>query len=434
MAKKNVGQDTAFVPVEEQPYSVPENWRWACGDSIFLLPESKRPDGETFRYIDIDSIDNSFQCVREAKLIKTENAPSRAKRKIDTGDTIFSLVRPYLKNIAYIDESLSDCIASTGFYVCRPSEFLNSRYLYWLMISPYVVDGLNRFMKGDNSPSIKVNNIRNYKYPLPPLAEQQRIVDRIESLFAKLDEAKEKAQAALDSFESRQSAILDAAFSGKLTTRWRNSHSRENRWKQARFDEIAKICCNLVDPYEYQDFPHIAPDNIEKKTGRLLDYHTIEEDGVKSGKHLFHSGQILYSKIRPYLSKVITVDFDGLCSADMYPIEPLCNRYFLWYEMLSDRFLNQASCAGSRSVLPKINQKELSGLMVAVTDDADEQQEIVRILDNFFAREADARQQVESTLTAIETMKKAIFAKAFRGELGTNYPEEDACDFADASL
>ena len=127
-------------------------------------------------------------------------------------------------NIAYIDETISNSIASTGFYVCTPAENINPFYLYYLMMSPYTVEGLNRYMKGDNSPSIRKDDIENYAYPLPPLPEQQRIVDCIESLFAKLDEAKQKAQDALDSFEPRKAAILHKAFTGELTAQWRKEY------------------------------------------------------------------------------------------------------------------------------------------------------------------------------------------------------------------
>ena len=186
---------------------------------------------------------------------------------------------------------------------------------------------------------------------------------------------------------------------------------------------------NLVDPSDYQGYPHIAPDNIEKKSGQLLEYRTIAEDKVKSGKHRFYAGQILYSKIRPYLSKVVVIDFDGLCSADMYPIEAQkgMNTYFLWYYMLSDEFLEQATTAGSRSVLPKINQKELSQIRIRVTC-IEEQLKIVKTLNSLFAQEQRARDLAESVLAQIDVMKKSILARAFRGELGTNDPSEPACE------
>lgn len=136
----------------------------------------------------------------------------------------------------------------------------------------------------------------------------------------------------------------------------------DESWEEKKFSEVAVIKSNLVSPFDYLDYPHIAPDSIEKFTGRLLSYRTIREDNVKSPKHLFYKGQILYSKIRPYLSKAIIADVDGLCSADMYPIEALCNTKYLLKYMLSTEFLEQSTTAGSRSLLPKINQKELSSI------------------------------------------------------------------------
>jgi type I restriction enzyme S subunit len=261
--------------------------------------------------------------------------------------------------------------------------------------------------------------------PLPPLAVQKRIVDRIESLFAKLDEAKEKVTEVVESYLVRRATILDFAFSGKLTSKWRTQNNIDNNWSEKTFSEVAVIKSNLVKPGEYQDFPHIAPDNIEKRTGVLLQYNTIAEDKVTSGKHRFYKGQILYSKIRPYLSKVVMVDFDGLCSADMYPIEAKENTRYLWYYMLSDNFLEQASSAGSRSVLPKINQKELSRLLVN-TPDIDEQKEVVKILDRLLPYEQKVAENAQVVLEQIDVIKKSILFKAFRGELGTNNPEEES--------
>ena len=420
----------ALVPEADQPYQVPKNWCWLYGKSFLSPMETKRPTGDCFNYIDIDSIDNKRQTVTAPKHIEVSQAPSRASRALHSGDTVFSMVRPYLKNIAFIDESIADSIASTGFYVCKPKENVAPKYLYFLMVSSYVVDGLNAYMKGDNSPSIRKEELEQFPYPIPPLAEQQRIVDRIESLFAKLDEAKEKAQVVVDGFEDRKAAILHKAFTGELTREWSEQKGiSESAWIERRFDEVADVKSNLVEPADYQDYPHIAPDNIEKKTGRLLEYRTIAEDKVKSGKHRFYAGQVLYSKIRPYLSKVVVVDFDGLCSADMYPIEPKegVNTKYLWYYMLSDDFLLQASTAGSRSVLPKINQKELSGLKVRITGEI-EQERIVKILDMLFEKEQQSKETAEQVIDQIDTMKKSILARAFRGELGTNDHADESAE------
>ena len=112
--------EVAEIPVEEQPYPLPEGWKWERGNSLWKPQETEKPTGEFFYYIDIDAVDNKQQKVISPKKIPLSQAPSRASRKLHEGDTIFSLVRPYLRNIAYIDEDISSCIASTGFYICSP--------------------------------------------------------------------------------------------------------------------------------------------------------------------------------------------------------------------------------------------------------------------------------------------------------------------------
>ncbi len=172
---------------EEKPFDIPKSWAWCTGNDLFNSMTSKKPDGETFRYIDIDAIDNKKHCVIEPKSLSVSEAPSRASRELNNGDVLFSLVRPYLENIALIEEENSDCIASTGFYVCKPKSIILPKFLFYLMTTDYVIKGLNQFMKGDNSPSVSGDDIKNWLYPLPPLAEQRRIVVKIETLFNRLD-------------------------------------------------------------------------------------------------------------------------------------------------------------------------------------------------------------------------------------------------------
>ena len=171
---------------------LPHSWCWAKGKDIFLPMKSTKPCGDEFLYVDIDSIDNKRQTINEIKTIKVADAPSRASRYTKKGDVVFSMVRPYLRNIAKV--SVDGCIASTGFYVCNPIEALNSEYCYYLMISDYIVTGLNQFMKGDNSPSINKSHIDEWLFPLPPFPEQQRIVQKIEKLFSLLDHIKKSLE------------------------------------------------------------------------------------------------------------------------------------------------------------------------------------------------------------------------------------------------
>ena len=168
---------------DEIPFELPEGWAWCRGYSCFEGMESTKPQGDFFDYIDIDAIDNRLHCIKEAKHLPVSDAPSRASRAVKDGSVLFSLVRPYLENIALVEEKHSNCIASTGFYVCNSNGVLLPEFMFFLMISGYVVNGLNQYMKGDNSPSISKDNIGNWLYPAPPVGEQQTICAKLKTVF-----------------------------------------------------------------------------------------------------------------------------------------------------------------------------------------------------------------------------------------------------------
>ena len=168
---------------DEIPFELPEGWAWCRGYSCFEGMESTKPQGDFFDYIDIDAIDNRLHCIKKTKNLPVSNAPSRASRAVKDGSVLFSLVRPYLENIALVEEKHSNCIASTGFYVCNSNGVLLPEFMFFLMISGYVVNGLNQYMKGDNSPSISKDNIENWLYPAPPIGEQQTICAKLKTVF-----------------------------------------------------------------------------------------------------------------------------------------------------------------------------------------------------------------------------------------------------------
>lgn len=288
----------ALVPDWEWPYKLPENWCWTYFKSISIIQTGKKDAN----YGSDEGKYPFFTCAAEPIRCHGYSFDCRAILLAGNGD---------INNISRYNGKFE---AYQRTYVVKIAEPLCFDYIfYWFKYRWF--DFNKGKMFGTAIPYIRLGNLQEFPTPIPPLVEQQRIVDRIESLFAKLDESKEKAQAVLDSFETRKAAILHKAFTGELTAKWREEHGVSiDNWQTTRFDSVAAIRSNLVDPAEYQSFPHIAPDNIEKKTGVLLEYHTIAEDGVTSGKHRFYSGQILYSKIRPYLSKAVVVDFDGLYS------------------------------------------------------------------------------------------------------------------------
>lgn len=266
----------ALVPDWEWPYKLPENWCWT---RIGMVSNFER--GITFPAAAKEAAptEDNIPCLRTANV----------QENLEIDDMIY-VNRDFMKgNIAKLVRE-NDIIMSSansrelvgksslvthipfpmtfgGFVLNIRAKEMSSKYLFYFLRHEFLA---GKFI-GESSQTTNIANINtttlgNYEIPLPPLPEQQRIVDRIESLFAKLDEAKEKAQAVLDSFETRKAAILHKTFTGELTAKWREEHGVSiDNWKTTRFDSVAAIRSNLVDPAEYQSFPHIAPDNIEKK-------------------------------------------------------------------------------------------------------------------------------------------------------------------------
>ena len=237
---------------ENVPFEIPENWCWVTGNDIFNAMISCKPQGDEFKYIDIDSIDNKNHRIISPKILKVKNAPSRASRYTQPGDVLFSMVRPYLKNIALVEEG--SCIASTGFFVCSPMQLLTSEYCYYMMLSDYVVYGLNQYMKGDNSPSINNGHITSWLYPIPPINEQLRITTEIKKWFVFIDDL-ESGEIELESLIKQvKSKILDLAITGKLVPQDPNDEPAIELLK--RINPDFQPCDNS----HYENLPFEVPD------------------------------------------------------------------------------------------------------------------------------------------------------------------------------
>jgi type I restriction enzyme, S subunit len=182
------------------------------------------------------------------------------------------------------------------------------------------------------------------------------------------------------------------------------------KWVWARFRDVAIIASNLVQPKLYLDYTHLAPDNIEKGNGVLLPCSTVREDKVISANHRFYPGQIVYSKIRPNLAKVVVVDFEGLCSADMYPIDALIDSFYLQRFMLSEPFLVQAVKTDTRVAMPKINQSELNAICVPVPP-LNEQRRIVARLDQMMILVDQLETQLAACRTTAKNLLEALVAE-----------------------
>ena len=383
------------------------------------------------------------------RLISEQDFEREDRRtKIKSGDILLTIVGA-IGRCAVVPKNIQPFTLQRSVAVLSPVE-VDSQFLSYQLQSPNLQEDLLNRAKGTAQKGVYLKSLNELAIDIPPLNEQRRIVSTIEQLT----DRSHKARTALENVpkliaQFRQS-VLAAAFRGDLTADWREknpdiepasellerikgkSWERVDNWQRkipdnwvwARFADVAEIKSNLIDPSEHLNQPHIAPNHIVSHTGELLEYETIGKDGVTSSKHIFYAGQIIYSKIRPYLAKAVLVNFGGLCSADMYPIESKINSEFLHQWMICPEFTEMASGQQGRTVLPKINQKSLNELIVPVPP-IDEQKEIVRHIKNMLVIIQSRSNALVEILSDLGRLDRSILAKAFRGELVPQDPNDE---------
>ena len=224
-------------------------------------------------------------------------------------------------------------------------------YLYYFMED--YIDELRKQAIGGVIKYIKLANLTDALIELPSVDEQKSIVEILKKVKGILDKRND---------EIRE---LDNLIKARFVEMFGDLKTNSKMWQIVGFNECAVIDTNMIHNFQgYEDYPHIGIDSIEKETGKLIGYRTISEDGVVSGKYLFTPQHIIYSKIRPNLNKVALPDFDGLCSADAYPIlvkKEICNREYMGYTLRNKYFLDYILAFSSRTNLPKVNKKQVEG-------------------------------------------------------------------------
>ena len=204
--------------------NLPETWLSVTigeiTDHVEKVQPANVPEKEIC-YLDISGIDNNTNRVREAKIYLGSEAPSRARQRVKEGDILFSTVRTYLKNIARVPSKFDGEIASTGFSVLRPSQCILSDYLFAFTLTPMLLEPLAALQRGSSYPAVRDQDVRLQVIPLPPLAEQKRIVAKIEELFSELDAGEESLRQARRQLGVYRQSLLKQAFEGRLTAPWR---------------------------------------------------------------------------------------------------------------------------------------------------------------------------------------------------------------------
>lgn len=274
------------------------------------------------------------------------------------------------------------------------------KYLLYAINSESSKRYFNSHLKGVGVPNLHLTHIRETPISVPDFHTQEEIIkrlDKVSDLIAKRRQQLEK---------------LDLLVKARFVEMFGDFRINSMKWQIASFDEIATIDGNMTTDYQkYADYPHIGIDSIEKDTGELKGYRTVAEDGVISGKYIFTPKHIIYSKIRPNLNKVALPDFEGVCSADAYPILPIdnkCNRIFLAYNMRSPYFLEYILQFCNRTNLPKVNRKEVCGFKTPLPP-----LELQNQFSDFVERTEKTKTGIKESLEKLETLKKALMQKYF---------------------
>ena len=452
----------ALVPDWEWPYKLPKNWCWTyLTKAAECLDNFRKPINATERagrngnvpYYgatgQVGWIDD-FLTDEDLVLLGEDGAPFldliKDKAYLITG-------KAWVNNHAHILRSL---FGDTG----------NRYLLHYLNSFNYA-----GYVNGTTRLKLTRASMDTIPIPLPPLAEQQRIVDRIESLFAKLDEAKEKAQAVLDSFETRKAAILHKAFTGELTAKWREEHyatdntvlmdiknyssswsakekdllSREqaksevvvldngHEWIRCTIGAVGRVTNGSTplrkEPkYWSGKIPWISSGEVRNNIIESSNECISEEGYANSSVKLLPIGTVLIAMIGEGKTRgqSAILDIEATINQNVAAIVVEHNcvlPYYIWYWLQMNYAKNREK--GSGSGPQALNCQRVRELDFFVPN-LKEQKEVVNILRKALAKEQQSKEAAEAVLDQINLMKKSILARAFRGEMGTNDPSEES--------
>ncbi len=455
--------EQAIVNDEDMPYKVPSNWVNVHG-KIFNFEKGKKPEK-----LDEEKTNNSIPYVNikyfETGIVEQYTYENSTNRFCNEKDIL--IVWDGARS-GLVGTGVSGALGST---LCKIKiNKINHKYVFYYFMSKY--DDINKNGRGTGIPHVDPIYVSNLTFPLPPLQEQKRIVDTIETLFERLDRAKELVQNTLDSFEVRKSAILHKAFTGELTAKWREDNDKEDSGSiiTSLFNyrvglaktPIEKSKIESIFSYEenesYENLPNgwryvsldklcesfqYGTSNKSDNEGKVV---VIRMGNLQSGK--IDWNDLAYSSdeedIKKYILKKGDVLFNRTNSPELvgktsiYEGEqPAIFAGYLIriknYEYLDSYYLNyimNSSYAKEYCMRVKsdgVNQSNINAQKLAKFEipfcSLKEQKEIVRVLDNLLKNEQNANELCK-VIDKIDFMKKSILARAYRGELNTNNPEE----------
>ena len=388
---------SSVITEDEKPFDIPDSWEWVRLKNL-LKPEVTVKPNFSFKYIDIASLNNKINKITNYKtcIIGKDKIPVRATKLVSKGDILYSTVRPYLRNIAIVPDKLDRQIATSGFYVLKPFEPVNNRYLFYLLLSPYLTNAMHEKMKGINSPSIKKSDLKNFSISLPPLEEQKRIVAKIEKLMPLVAEYAEyynKLQKIDNEFKDKlKQSILQYAMEGKLVPQDPNDEPASVLLEKIQAEKAelikekkikkSKPLPPITDDEKPSDIPDIA--SLDNKTNLISDckYYVFGKDKipVRATKQV-SKGDILYSTVRPYLRNIAIVPEslnNQVATSGFYVLKLLnnINTEYIFYFLMSPYVTNSMHRKMKGINSPSIKKSDLNNFLAPLPP-IEEQKRIV---------------------------------------------------------
>lgn len=431
----------AIVKEENSPYEVPENWVWTTLDKV--AEYKKGPFGSAItKAMFVPKGPNTYKVYEQGNAIRKDTSYgsyyiSEEKYQELKGFTVASKdlivsCAGTVGEIYQLPEGIEKGIINQALMRIKVNEKLNLKFYLWYFDESLKSDitGKSKGTAIKNIPPFAV--LKAMPFPLPPLPEQQRILDIIESLFEKLDSAKELVQNALDSFENRKAAILHKAFTGELTAKWREEKGVSlDSWEEKTLKSLCKISSggtpSRSNPEYYTgEIPWIKTGEIDWNYINNSEEKITESAIKNSSAKLFPKGTVLVAMYgqgltrgRAAILEIEAATNQAVCA--LIPNSELLNQYLYYYFMCNYWTLREKAVGGNQ---PNFSGTMIGGFIINLPS-FDEQYEIIRILDNLLENEQQAK-ELTDVIEKIDLMKKAILARAFRGELGTNNPEEES--------
>ncbi|MEH0783150.1 restriction endonuclease subunit S [Vibrio alginolyticus] len=414
----------------------PKEWYAVQIADISIKGQQRKPNSdESFTYIDIGSIDRDSKRISTPQRLKGEDAPSRARKVINSGDVLVSLTRPNLNAVALVTEKYDDQIASTGFEVIKPIN-VESRYIFALTRSKDFIDTISGVTQGALYPAAKSADVQAYTFLLPPLAEQKVIAEKLDTLLAQVEATKARLESTLQTLKQFRQSVLAAAVSGKLTEDWRKNNLTNERWEDISFHELilkvrsgsAEKPTDDVNGVPILRSSAVRPLSVDYSDVRYLD----DVDNLKNENYL-RNGDLLFTRLSgsaEYVGNCALVK--GVENEYQYPDRLFCARLkdpthaeYLEYFCSSDGFRQHIyssikSSAGHQRITLDVIKKAPISLPSRA-----EQEEIVIRIKKLFAGADATEQQVNQALERVDNLTQSILAKAFRGELTEQWRKEN---------